>query len=193
MPAQTDINFIPDSIVKEKKVQYTKKVGTRASLIIMLCVALVAAGFLFYNLTLDRKIHTNITETEIKRNEISELKKFGEDGYMLGLRLENADNIINNRGIISILSSELYKRLPSNVTIVEWSYSKEKNLMLRGTVPGTYDPIELYKVELLKNPDDGSSNLFSDVKLKNATYDKEKGLVTFELGIMVNSEVLNGR
>ncbi len=193
MSAKTDLNFIPDSIVNEKKVQYTKKVGTRASLVIMICVALVAAGFLFYNLTLERKIHANVTETDLKNNEIADLKKFGEDGYILGLRLENVDNIINNRGNLSILATELHKRLPSSVTITEWSYSKEQGLLLRGTVPGTYDPIELYKVELLKNPNEGSNNLFSDVKLKNASYDKSKGIVDFELAITVDNKVLNGK
>lgn len=190
--SNTDLNFIPDSIVQEKKVQYTKKVGTRGALILMIVVALISAGFLFYNLTLHRNINSNIEQTEQKKAEIQGLKKFGEDGYKLGLRLENAENILNNRGKLSELATEIQNRLPTGVQLTKWSYNKEQGLSLKGTVAGTYVPIESYSKELLKTPDGQETNIFKEVKLKNALYDKSKGLVDFELSIIVDEAVLNG-
>lgn len=190
--SKTDLNFIPDSIVQEKKVQYTKKVGTRGALILMIIIAIISAGFLFYNLTLNRRITSNMQQTEQKRSEIQALKKFGEDGYKLGLRLENAENILDNRGKLSVLASEIQKRLPSGVLLTEWNYNKEQGLSLKGTVAGTYVPIESYSDELLRTPDGEEHNIFKEVKLKNALYDKSEGLVDFELSIIVDEAVLNG-
>lgn len=187
MPVQSEnINFIPDKIVNERRVKKTKMIGTRISIIFLVAISLVSGGIFYYNYTVTQKIDKYKADTKQRADEIADLKRFGEEGYKLGTRLEGVYKVTKNRPQGSGIMNEVANRLPTGVDITDWSYNPTQGLIIKGASKSTYVPIDLFKENLLSKADDGTESPFTSVKLTSASYDKSDGLVSFSINVSVD-------
>lgn len=187
MPVQPEnINFIPDKIVNERRVRKTKMIGTRVSIIFLVAVSIISGGIFYYNYTITQKIDKYKADTKQRTDEIANLKRFGEEGYKLGTRLESVYKITKGRPQGSGIMNEVSNRLPTGVDIIDWSYNPTQGLIIKGASKSTYVPIDLFKENLLSKADDGTESPFTAVKLTSASYDKSDGLVSFSINVSVD-------
>ncbi len=191
MPAIQDINFIPDEIVKTRRVERTRNSGNKFFILITVLIGLAAGGIHYYNNTLNSHLIDIENGITTNLNEIANLQEFGKHGYKLGARLQNVKKILDTRPHYSRAYTEVLARIPENVTIVGWNVTEEGLFTISGRATPNYTPIADFRDNLLKT-DPGNPQFFRDVKLISSTYDKSNGYIEFVLQLQFNSETLYG-
>lgn len=189
MPAQSNLNFIPDSVVKERRLTKTKIAGKKFSIFMVVLTVIISIAIFWINRDQNKKIEDYKTKINQDNEKILSLKEFGEKGYILGIRLENIKNTIDQNQKISSLLNEVKSRTPQNINILQWSYGSDGNLDLKAEGMFDYSPIEKFNENLTKKDSDGKT-LFNDVQLVSANYNKSAGSVSFSFKMRVDKLML---
>lgn len=184
-----DINFIPQEIV-DRRVEIKTRAANNKFSIGVAAVALIIAGVAFYyNYTLQTQIKTIEAEIAASQAKVDSLQEFGKHGYKLGIRLQNSKTIISGRNYYSTVFDELAARTPNTVQIENFSISEE-GLNLNAATAFGYPTIAEFQDNLAAViNEDGRKNLFTDVKLLQADYDKSSGQVSFTLQLGLTNEI----
>ncbi len=190
MPAQSNLNFIPENVLNERKITKTKVAGVKVSFVLIFITTIISAVIFWFDYDQNKKISNLQSQTEQDKNKILELKEFGEKGYKLGIRVQSIKDSIDKSSKISVLMQEIKDRIPTSVNVISWKYDSTSgglNILADGSVD--YLPIEQFNLNLLK-PYDVDKTLFNSVKLTTASYNKSSGNVSFSLDVKVNSALL---
>lgn len=188
----SNINFIPESLAQERKAKQNQIIGTQFSIILVTLFIIGSLAIWLYNWNTDKKIQSTQSEIDQKKSEIDSMRNIGEAGYKLGARLSSAQEIINSRVHISVLMEKIRSNTPQKIEISSWTYSPGQNLVLQGVSAGGYVAIDDLRQEFLKATGKDQKPIFKDVVLDSASFEKEKGNVTFKVTGIVNSESLYG-
>src|SRR3990167_6089138 len=102
-----DVNFIPEEVVRERKRAGDLRKANKVSIVVAVLTLVIWMGLFGYNWYKQNQI-LNVN-SQIAQNEqrIEELKDLGVVGYQLGIRLEKAKEILNQRTYFSKLVREL--------------------------------------------------------------------------------------
>jgi len=177
------IDFIPDEVLhaRHEKAQYSEilKVGI-AFLIITI---LLAVGLYVYKLMLKKDLDAVKDEISTQTREIDSMKNVAESGYTLGVRLKTLEEILDNRIVYSKLMNEIRDKTPASIMLGSISLSESTKLVLDGSADSAdYTPIADFKNKL------ASSDLFSDIKVLNASGDSKT--ITFSVSTSLDIEKL---
>lgn len=182
-----DINFIPQEVV-DRRLEVRNRSSSNRAAIIILIFFIIGSGVAFYfnyslNSQLD-KLDTLIASNQVK---VDDLQEFGKHGYKLGIRLQNAQTIIDERANYSYLLDEIVARKPDSIEIADFSATSSR-MDFNGTTTFGYPVIAEFQDSLLEIKTEGR-NLFKDVKLVSSNFDKSSGLIQFSLEITLSDEI----
>lgn len=187
MPSSfSDVNFVPDEVIKERKKTSQIKYGNKYAMIFAGIVLLVGLGFWGYNFYLNNRITNIETDISAQNARIEELEEFSRAGYKLGVRLGAIKDILDERALYSNLITDLYNKKPENVTIENWQVSDTGQITLSATSFPNYIPIADFQ-ERLRNSE---NNYYSDIRLRSASLDRRTSSVRFSLQIQLNKSEL---
>jgi Tfp pilus assembly protein PilN len=180
--AFSDVNFIPDEVVSDRKHESQVKSLNRFAVVGMIIALLVGFGLLGYNIYTKNKIKSLESEVQNVQTQIQELNEFAESGYKLGLRLSAIKAILDNRPYYGKVIEELYKQVPEGVTIHSLQVGDKGSVIISGLAYPNYIPI----ATLQDNLKTSETNYFTDIRLRSAALDKSTGQVTFTIEMVID-------
>ena len=185
-----DINFIPQEIVQKRREVVTRSNNNKFAIVILVITVIVSGVAFYFNSSVQREI--SVLQSQINGNEskINDLQEFGRHGYKLGLRLNNAENIITGRNNYSYMMNEFALRIPEQIAI-ESIDATDNNLTFNGSTMSGY-PIIAELQDKLAQKSQGQKNMFEDVKLTSSKFNKSTGLIEFTLEVALNNEIKRG-
>jgi Tfp pilus assembly protein PilN len=184
-----DINFIPQEIVERRVEIKTRAANNKFSIGVSLVALAITGTAFYYNYNLQSQIKTIDAEITASQAKVDSLQEFGKHGYKLGLRLQNAKTIVNNRANYSYVLDELRARTPSTVIVSNYAVSGG-GISLDATTKFGYPTIADFQESLIAQVNEiDRKNLFSDVRLLNADFNKADGTVSFSLQFNLTDEI----
>ncbi len=180
--AFSDVNFIPDEVVSDRKRNSQVKSLNKLAVGAMILALIVGGGLFGYNLYTKNKITTLKTDVTKKQSEIQELNEFAKDGYKLGLRLSSVKTILSERPYYGKIVEELYNQVPEGVGIKDIQVDDEGSVILTGIAVPNYIPIATFQ-DNLKASD---SQYFTKIRLRSAALEKTTGSVSFTLEFVID-------
>ena len=180
--AFSDVNFIPDEVVSNRKHESQVKSLNRFAITAMILGLAAGLGLFGYNLYTRSKI--TLLESQIASEEvkIQELKEFAERGYKLGLKLSSIEKVLNERPYYGKVVEQLYNEVPQGITIKNLNISEKGEVTLTGSSYPNYIPIAVFQ-DNLKNSD---PRYFLDIRLRSASLDKSSGNISFTIEFLIN-------
>ncbi len=180
--AFSDVNFIPDDVVSNRKHDSQIKSLNKIAVVAMVVSLLAGVSLFGYNYYTKNKISLIQTDIETKEVEIQKLNEFAESGYKLGLRLAAIKGLLDKRSYYGKIISQVYEEIPRGVTINTIQVSDKGATSLSGESFPNYIPIATFQ-DNLKNSD---SEYFTNIRLKSASLDRERGSASFTIDFSIN-------
>lgn len=180
--AFSDVNFIPDEVVSDRKHISQVKGLNKMAVAAMIVSLIIGGGLLGYNLYTKNKITSLEDENKTQEAQIQQLNEFAKDGYKLGLRLASVKKILDARPYYGKTIEELYGQIPNGVSIDNLQIDNDGSAVLTGSATPNYIPIALFQ-DNLKNSTKG---YFKDISLKTASLNKTDGNVNFTLEFTID-------
>ena len=187
---QDDVNLIPQEVINEKARQTHKKSIDKVAITILIIVVIATIAVVGYNQTLKSKLKNINNAIAVQEKIVEDLKEFGVIGYSLGVRLEKADKVMNERNRNSTLMEEINKRIPEGVELSNYSYAGGNVVNLTGRAFANYTPIAEFKDNLLSDSSDKGA-LFKDAKIVSASYTNDQSSIAFSIDIYLHEGALN--
>lgn len=182
--AFSDVNFIPDEVVSNRKRVSQIKGLNKFAVTFMILSLVVGFGLLGYNLYIKNKITRLEAEIVVEENEIKELNEFAESGYKLGLRLDSIQQILSTRPYYAKVIEQIYEEVPRGVTIADIQVSETGAVILSGSASPNYIPIST----LQENLESSDTGYFTEIRLRSASLDKTSGAITFTIDLLLDLE-----
>lgn len=181
-----NVNFIPEEVINAKKQKVHLSFSLMASIIFFVVASITWGGIYYFNLLKSKEISNLENQIASQRSIINNLKELGEKGYQLGVRLEAAKDILDNKSLYTKLLTELNSKVPDTVAITDVAISGTDTVVINGEALSNYAPVGEYTERLLENKD-----MFADVKIASAQGVGQKDLVKFTINIKLKKGGLN--
>jgi len=142
--ALREVNFIPDEIIAERRQKSNLKRGNRIAVSLAVFTLLIGIGLWGYNYYSQSQIKNTELQIAESQKKIEELSDLGKTGYLLGLRLGNAQEILEERIYYSKLFEELAAQIPDSITVKSWQSSEGGSISLSGSSKPNYSPLATF-------------------------------------------------
>lgn len=177
------VDFVPEDMVSDTD-QKSKYAGyIKFGVILFVLAGLTLGGIYYYNYRIEQRIKTLDSKIAEQQKIIADLREFGVKGYKLGVRLEAAKDVMENRIVYSQLLTKLNSLVPENVNISDVNMTTLNDMVVSGEALGDYAPVGIFVENLLKE-----NTVFSDVKITSASNQSDKEAVKYKLKIKLKKE-----
>lgn len=183
----TKINLIPEVKQREQKVQRANTLTGSISIIVIVAVVLVAAGFFTWNQIKSQRISSTKKKIDRVNEELKPYEELEQNVLTLEKGLNEIKTIIAGDKKWSLFFAELEKATPADIRILK--FEKIENNINMELATREVVGVDRF-IKSFSGYKYNEKNLFNQVKVDGYSRDEEKNMIKFKATMELNSEIL---
>lgn len=183
----TKINLIPEVKQREQKIQRVNALTVTVSLIVVIGVILIAAGFFTWNQIKSQRISSNEKKITKVNEELAPYEELEKNVLLMEKSLKEIKAILGGDKRWSLFFIELEKATPADVQIIK--FDKTESSISMDLASRDVKGVDRF-IKSFSGYKYNENNLFNNVKVNGYTRDSGTGLIVFKAVMELNSEIL---